>query len=235
MHGHIGDPVIAVRIDGHAMWHVEHVRAPAGLDGACLGIQHVDGLLLYGSILNQVVDVALIEGAASEGRGERQLSTDTPAAATAVDLLNIPIAVCTMKDDRIAFGIHRDCSHLPEAMLICGPVLHEHRHGYTGCWNGHVIVAALVLQRQLITRRQRHRFVLCERRRKNLKRISAMALLYCEPTSMRRLMSSLTSSKKRWLRLIPPASGRWLPSTLHTAPRQSATSSATNETCRMLH
>lgn len=75
MHGHIGDPVIAVRIDGHAMWHVEHVRAPAGLDGACLGIQHVDGLLLYGSILNQVVDVALIEGAASEGRGERELST----------------------------------------------------------------------------------------------------------------------------------------------------------------
>lgn len=68
MHGHIGYPVIPMAIDSHAVRHVEHIRAPAGLDGARLGIEHIDGLLLDGAILDQIVDVALVEGAASGSR-----------------------------------------------------------------------------------------------------------------------------------------------------------------------
>lgn len=54
-----------------------------------------------------------------------------------------------------------------------------------------------------------------------------------EPTSMRRLISSLTSSKKRSLR-FGPASGRWLPPTAVSVARPSA-SSATNKMRRILH
>lgn len=69
MHGHIGYPVIAMAIDSHAVRHIEHIRSPAGLDGARLGIEHIDGFLLDGAILNQIVDVALVEGAASGRKG----------------------------------------------------------------------------------------------------------------------------------------------------------------------
>lgn len=64
MHGHIGYPVVAVPINCHAMRHIKHIGAPAGFDGARLGIQHIDGLLLDGPILDKIVDVALIKCAA---------------------------------------------------------------------------------------------------------------------------------------------------------------------------
>lgn len=64
MHGHIRDPVIPVQVDGQAMRHVEHVRSPTRLDGARLCVQHVDGVLLDGPVLNKVVYIALVECAA---------------------------------------------------------------------------------------------------------------------------------------------------------------------------
>lgn len=67
-------------------------------------------------------------------------------AAPAVDLLYIPVALGAMENHRTALRIHGHGGDLAKAVLLGGPVLHEHGSRHTGRRKWHVVVAALVLQ-----------------------------------------------------------------------------------------
>ena len=50
MQGDVCEPVVPLRVDGHAVWHVENARAPSVSDRHGVGVEHGEHVLFYGAV-----------------------------------------------------------------------------------------------------------------------------------------------------------------------------------------